>query len=143
VERFCGPSTGRGGGEKLWKNCRQILRALLRKIFLQFFHNFSPPPLPVEGLQNLSTILPQFFHNSSSFHSCVEEFGASGLAWRRIVEGIIVEKSWKHLVNAAPGIFRRKTVRRQLLKPDFLKTVVKRRKKSLSCSRDHRWRLER
>jgi hypothetical protein len=24
------------------------------------------------------------------------------LAWRRIVEGIIVEKLWKHLVNAAP-----------------------------------------
>jgi hypothetical protein len=33
----------------------------------------------------------------------VEEFGASGLAWRRIVEGIIVEKSWKRLVNAAPA----------------------------------------
>jgi hypothetical protein len=32
----------------------------------------------------------------------VEEFGASGLASRRIVEGIIVEKLWKHLVNAAP-----------------------------------------
>jgi hypothetical protein len=26
------------------------------------------------------------------------------LAWRRIVEGIIVEKLWKHLVNAAPGL---------------------------------------
>jgi hypothetical protein len=35
----------------------------------------------------------------------VEEFGASGLAWRRIVEGIIVEKSWKRLVNAAPVVF--------------------------------------
>jgi hypothetical protein len=34
----------------------------------------------------------------------VEEFGASGLALRRIVEGIIVEKSWKHLVNAAPVV---------------------------------------
>jgi hypothetical protein len=34
----------------------------------------------------------------------VEEFGASGLAWRRIVEGIIVEKLWKHLVNDAPGL---------------------------------------
>jgi hypothetical protein len=34
----------------------------------------------------------------------VEEFGASGLAWRRIVEGIIVEKLWKHLLNAAPGV---------------------------------------
>jgi hypothetical protein len=32
----------------------------------------------------------------------VEEFGASGLAWRRIEEGIIVEKLRKHLVNAAP-----------------------------------------
>jgi hypothetical protein len=30
----------------------------------------------------------------------VEEFGASGLAWRSIVEGIIIEKLWKHLVNA-------------------------------------------
>jgi hypothetical protein len=28
------------------------------------------------------------------------EFGASGLAWVRIVEGIIVEELWKHLVNA-------------------------------------------
>jgi hypothetical protein len=34
----------------------------------------------------------------------VEEFGASGLAWRRIVEGIILEKLWKHLVNAASGV---------------------------------------
>jgi hypothetical protein len=33
----------------------------------------------------------------------LEEFSASGLAWGRIVEGIIVEKLWKHLVNAAPG----------------------------------------
>jgi hypothetical protein len=33
----------------------------------------------------------------------VEKFGASGLAWRRIVERRIVEKLWKHLVNAAPG----------------------------------------
>jgi hypothetical protein len=65
--------------EKLGKNCRKILRALLQKTFLQFFHNSS-------------TILPR-----------VEEFSASGLAWRRIVEGIIVEKLWKHLVNSAPG----------------------------------------
>jgi hypothetical protein len=41
----------------------------------------------------LSTILPR-----------LEEFGASGLAWGRIVEGIIVEELWKHLVNAAPVI---------------------------------------
>jgi hypothetical protein len=66
----------------------------------EFFHNFSLPPLPVEGPQNLSTILLQFFHNSSSILPLGEEFGASGLAWRRIVEEIIVEKSWKHLVNA-------------------------------------------
>jgi hypothetical protein len=32
----------------------------------------------------------------------LEEFGASGLAWGRIVEEIIVEELWKHLVNAAP-----------------------------------------
>jgi hypothetical protein len=35
----------------------------------------------------------------------VEKFGASGLAWRRIVERIIVEELWKHLVNAAPALF--------------------------------------
>jgi hypothetical protein len=62
-------------------HCRKILRVLFRKIFLQFFLNSS-------------SILPR-----------VAEFGASGLAWRRIVEGIIVEKSWKHLVNAAPEVF--------------------------------------
>jgi hypothetical protein len=45
----------------LWKNCRNILRALLWKIFLQFFQNSFLPPLPVEGPQNLSTILTQFF----------------------------------------------------------------------------------
>jgi hypothetical protein len=55
-----------GGGEKLWKNCRKILRALLQKIFLQFFHNYSLPPLPVEDSQNLSTIFLQFFYNSST-----------------------------------------------------------------------------
>jgi hypothetical protein len=32
------------------------------------------------------------------------QFGASGLAWRRIVEGKIVEELWKHLVNAAPDL---------------------------------------
>jgi hypothetical protein len=31
----------------------------------------------------------------------LEEFGACGLAWGRIVEEIIVEELWKHLVNAA------------------------------------------
>jgi hypothetical protein len=45
---------------------QQSARGGIHQIFLQFFHNFSPPPLPVEGLQNLSTILPQFFFNSSS-----------------------------------------------------------------------------
>jgi hypothetical protein len=81
VERFYGPSSGRRWGkiaEELGNNCRNILRALRQKTFLQFFHNSS-------------TILPR-----------VEEFGASGLAWRRIVKGIIVEKLWKHLVNSAP-----------------------------------------
>jgi hypothetical protein len=64
VERFGGLHPA-GGGEKLWQNCRKILRALLQKIFLQFFHHYSLPPLPVEGPQNLSTIVLQFFHNSS------------------------------------------------------------------------------
>jgi hypothetical protein len=80
------------------------LRALLQKIFLQFFHNYSLPPLPVEGPQNLSKKFLQFFYNFSTILPCVEEFGAPGLAWRRIVEGIIVETLWKHLVNAAPDI---------------------------------------
>jgi hypothetical protein len=48
-------------------------------------------------------IFLQFFYNSSSILPRGEEFGASGLAWRIIVKGIIVEKSWKHLVNAAPA----------------------------------------
>jgi hypothetical protein len=61
-------------------------------LFGKYFHNYSLPPLPVEGPQNLSTILPQFFQNSSTILPRVEEFGASGLAWRRMVEGIIVEK---------------------------------------------------
>jgi hypothetical protein len=64
---------------------------------------------------NCSTIFPQFFpaapagrgtaksfYNSSTILSRVEKFGASGWAWRRIVEGIFVEELWKHLVNAAP-----------------------------------------
>jgi hypothetical protein len=55
--------------------------------------------------QNLSSILPQFFpatrarkifiqffHNSSTILPRLEQFGASGLAWGRIVEGIIVEE---------------------------------------------------
>jgi hypothetical protein len=36
-------------------------------------------------------IFLQFFHNSSTIFPRLEEFGASGLAWGRIVEGIIVE----------------------------------------------------
>jgi hypothetical protein len=58
---------------------RHPLSARTSQIFLQFFHNFS-------------TTLPR-----------LEEFGASGLAWGRIVEGIILEELWKHLVNAASG----------------------------------------
>jgi hypothetical protein len=34
----------------------------------------------------------------------LEEFGASGLTWGRIEEGIIVEELKKHLVNAAPEL---------------------------------------
>jgi hypothetical protein len=68
--------------EELWKNCSRILQARAdsgrrgkiveelkkyfwtsaRKIFLQFFHNSSPPGcLKREGRQ----IFLQFFHNSS------------------------------------------------------------------------------
>jgi hypothetical protein len=87
VERFCGPSCGSAAG----KNCGIIVeRFCARTILPQFF----PAALPVEGPQNHSTIFPQFFLG-------LEEFGASGLAWGIIVEGIIVEELWKHLMNAA------------------------------------------
>jgi hypothetical protein len=49
-------------------------------------------------------IFLQFFHSSSTILPHLEEFGASGLAWRRIVEGKIVEELWKYLVNAAPVV---------------------------------------
>jgi hypothetical protein len=45
--------------------------------------------------------LAAIFHNSSTILPRLEEFCASGLAWGRIVEGIVVEELWKHLVNAA------------------------------------------
>jgi hypothetical protein len=89
--------------EKLLKYFARASLENISSVFLQFFYN-------------LSTILPQFFpaapagqgpaksfYNSSTILPCVEKFGASGLAWRRIVEGIIVEELWKHLVNAAPA----------------------------------------
>jgi hypothetical protein len=43
-----------------------------------------------------------FFHNSSTILLCLEEFFESRLGGR-IVEGIVVEELWKHLVNAVPG----------------------------------------
>jgi hypothetical protein len=61
------------------------------------FFTILPRRLPDEGPQ----IFLQLFHNFSTLLPCFEEFGASGLARKRIVEGIIVEKLWKHLVNAA------------------------------------------
>jgi hypothetical protein len=45
----------------------------------------------------------KFIQNSSTILPCLEEFGASGWAWGRIVEGIIVDKLWKPLENTAPG----------------------------------------
>jgi hypothetical protein len=102
----------------LWKNCRKIVERFCGplsvrqrgKIVDEFLKDFARTPS-----ENISTILPQLFpaapacrgsaksfYNFSPILPCVEEFGASGLAWRRIVEGIIVEKLWKHLVNAAP-----------------------------------------
>jgi hypothetical protein len=106
-ERFCGRSLGK---EELWKNCRKILRALDRQRAREelwknrqgakSFYNSSTILPRLSRSQNLSTICPQFFpaararkmflqffHNSSSF-------GASGLAWGRIVEGKIVEELW-------------------------------------------------
>jgi hypothetical protein len=86
-----------------------------RTILQQFF----PAALPFKGPQNLSTIFPQFFHNFSTilpqffpasrackmflhfFHNS-SSFGASGLAWGRIVGRKIVDELWKYLVNAAP-----------------------------------------
>jgi hypothetical protein len=49
------------GGEELWKNFARAPLEDISTIVLQFFHNSFLPPLPVEGPQNLSTILPQFF----------------------------------------------------------------------------------
>jgi hypothetical protein len=46
-------------------------------------------------VQNRFTI----FYNSPTILPRLEEFGESGLAWRRIVEGIIVEELWNHLGN--------------------------------------------
>jgi hypothetical protein len=74
------------GGEELWKNCGRIVERFCARFF---FHNSSPPPTVCARRQNLSSILQQFF---STILPRLEEFGASGLAWGRIVEGIIVEE---------------------------------------------------
>jgi hypothetical protein len=50
----------------------------------------------------LGFFAPFLVYESSPNLPCLEEFGASGLAWRRIVEEKIVEELWKYLVNAAP-----------------------------------------
>jgi hypothetical protein len=68
---------------------------------MQIPSQFFPAALPFEGPQNLSTIFPQFFQNSSSPRAPAKcfynssSFGASGLAWGRIVDGKIVEELWK------------------------------------------------
>jgi hypothetical protein len=67
----------------------KYFRRITRKIFLQYFHIPSRHAHP----QNLSTIFPQLFKNYSfAIRPRSEEFGASGFAWGRIVEGIIVDK---------------------------------------------------
>jgi hypothetical protein len=53
--------------------------------------NPSPNFIFTKYFYNYSTIIPRF-----------EEFGESGLTWRIIVEGIILNELWKHLENAAP-----------------------------------------
>jgi hypothetical protein len=106
--------------DKLLKNCGKILQAFVRQAagkncgriverfcahsFRKYFYNSSTiiPYRPC--LSRVRKIFLQFFYNFFTIIPCVEEFGAPGLAWRRIVEGIIVEKLWKHLVNAVPGI---------------------------------------
>jgi hypothetical protein len=64
VERYC---TRSSDGTKLLDNCSKFLQGLLRKIFLQFFHKYFPLPMSDEDPPNLSTILLQFFYNSSNF----------------------------------------------------------------------------
>jgi hypothetical protein len=56
--------------------------------------------------ENISTIIPQLF---PACRGSAKPFYNFGLAWRRIVQGKIVEIMWKHLVNAAPDLFRRRT----------------------------------
>jgi hypothetical protein len=97
VETFCERSPA---GEEFWGYStilpRHPLFARACNIFLKFFYNSSTfLPRRARPL-NLSTILLQFF-------PCLEEFGTSGLAWGTIVEGIIVEELWKHLVNPVPA----------------------------------------
>jgi hypothetical protein len=59
VERFCGPSSGSTAG----KNCGKIVERFCARTILP---HFIPAALPVQGPQNLSTIVPQLFYNSSS-----------------------------------------------------------------------------
>jgi hypothetical protein len=53
----------------------------------------------------MRALVRKYFHNSSTILPRLEEFGASGLAWGRIVQGLIVEELRKHLVNSAPANF--------------------------------------
>jgi hypothetical protein len=74
--------------EELWKNWRKILRALpcqaarRGRIVENLWKEIARARLK---------IFLQFFHSSSTILPRLEEFGASGFAWRRIVEGTRTE----------------------------------------------------
>jgi hypothetical protein len=80
-------------GEELWKNCRRIVETFCARLLggEELWKNYSTI-IPCQPLsQRTRKHFLQFFHNSSTIFPCKEEFGASGLAWERIIEGIIVE----------------------------------------------------
>jgi hypothetical protein len=83
LKDFAGPRPA-GSGEELWKNCRKIKENILRaRTDAKYFYDCSPPPA-VQGSA-------KSFNNSFTIFPRLEEFGASGLAWGRIEEEIIVE----------------------------------------------------
>jgi hypothetical protein len=58
------------------------------------------------------------------------------LAWRRIVEGIIVEKSWKHLVNAAP-VVHMSCILHSVAFLQLIKRTLSEVSNNLDCNKEH------
>jgi hypothetical protein len=99
LRAFVRQAAGKKGGRIVERFCAHSFR--------KYFYNSSTTIPCRPCLSRVRKIFQKNFYNFSTILPCVEEFGASGLAWRTIVEGIIVEKLWKHLVNAVPGFWHR------------------------------------